>query len=119
MPLESLLDAAALIASRADSLSKRNQCTLGYRQKRGHRGRKSPYQRPRAVGTRIGDALQSQRHRTRDHWSRPEDLEALKRDLTNAKAAFRSIPDGTHFPFLDRPELGRSAFLQLILDFLK
>jgi pimeloyl-ACP methyl ester carboxylesterase len=56
---------------------------------------------------------------TRDHWSRPEDLEALKRDLTNAKAAFQSIPDGTHFLFLDRPERGRSAFLQLILDFLK
>ena len=56
---------------------------------------------------------------TRDHWSRPEDLEALQRDLTNAKAAFRSIPDGTHFLFLDRPEHGRSTFLELILDFLR
>lgn len=56
---------------------------------------------------------------TRDHWSRPEDLEALKRDLTNAPADFRSIPDATHFVFLDRPERGRSAFLKLVLDFLK
>ena len=56
---------------------------------------------------------------TRDHWSRPEDVEALKRDLINAPAFFRSISDGTHFPFLDRPEHGRTVFLKLVVDFLK
>jgi pimeloyl-ACP methyl ester carboxylesterase len=56
---------------------------------------------------------------TRDHWSRPEDADALKRDLVNAPAFFQSIADGTHFLFLDRPEHGRTVFLKLILDFLK
>jgi pimeloyl-ACP methyl ester carboxylesterase len=55
----------------------------------------------------------------RDHWSRPEDLEALKRDLTSAPASFETIPDGTHFVFLDRPGRGRSAFLKTVFDFLK
>jgi pimeloyl-ACP methyl ester carboxylesterase len=55
---------------------------------------------------------------TRDHWSRPEDLQALARDLTNALAQFVSIPDATHFVFLDRPEHGRKQFIQLLIEFL-
>ena len=55
---------------------------------------------------------------TRDHWSRPEDLQALARDLTNATAHFVSIPNATHFVFLDRPERGRDVFMRIVLDFL-
>jgi len=54
----------------------------------------------------------------RDHWSRPEDLVALQRELTGAPGRFVTIPDATHFVFLDRPERGRVAFLRLVLDFL-
>jgi pimeloyl-ACP methyl ester carboxylesterase len=56
---------------------------------------------------------------TRDHWSRPEDLQALARDLTNAPAHFVSIPDATHFVFLDRPDHGRAQFMRVLMDFLK
>ncbi|MBD2103696.1 alpha/beta fold hydrolase [Leptolyngbya sp. FACHB-261] len=56
----------------------------------------------------------------RDHWSRPEDLTALQAELVNAPTARTvSIPDGTHFLFLDRPERGRARFLQEVLSFLK
>jgi pimeloyl-ACP methyl ester carboxylesterase len=56
---------------------------------------------------------------SRDHWSRPEDLEALRRDLpTAADSRFVTIPDGTHFLFLDRPEHGRTAMLKEIEGFL-
>jgi pimeloyl-ACP methyl ester carboxylesterase len=55
---------------------------------------------------------------SRDHWSRPEDLEALKRELpANANSKFVTIPDGTHFLFLDRPEHGRTQMLQHIREF--
>jgi pimeloyl-ACP methyl ester carboxylesterase len=56
---------------------------------------------------------------SRDHWSRPEDLEALKRELpAGAHSKFVTIPDGTHFLFLDRPERGRTQMLKQIREFL-
>jgi pimeloyl-ACP methyl ester carboxylesterase len=56
---------------------------------------------------------------SRDHWSRPEDLEALERELSAAPdAKFATIPDATHFVFLDRPERGRTLMLQHIREFL-
>ncbi|MUG95061.1 alpha/beta fold hydrolase [Scytonema sp. UIC 10036] len=55
----------------------------------------------------------------RDFWSRPADLNALKNELVNAsKVQTVTIPDGTHYLFLDRPEKGRSRFLQEVLSFL-
>lgn len=54
----------------------------------------------------------------RDFWSRPADLEALKNELVNSsKVKTVTIPDGTHYLFLDRPEKGRSRFLQEVLSF--
>lgn len=56
----------------------------------------------------------------RDFWSRPEDLTALGRDLTNAaRVRLVTIPDGTHFLFLDRPERGRQQFLTEVTDWLR
>ncbi len=55
----------------------------------------------------------------RDHWSRTEDLSALKAELVNApRVKTVTIPDGTHFLFLDRPERGRDRFIQEVLSFL-
>jgi pimeloyl-ACP methyl ester carboxylesterase len=55
---------------------------------------------------------------SRDHWSRPEDLDAMKRDLTAPWGSkFATIADGTHFLFLDRPEHGRSEMLKQIQEF--
>jgi pimeloyl-ACP methyl ester carboxylesterase len=56
---------------------------------------------------------------SRDHWSRPEDLEALKRDLASAASSkFVTIPEATHFVFLDRPERGRTQMLREIREFV-
>jgi pimeloyl-ACP methyl ester carboxylesterase len=56
---------------------------------------------------------------TRDFWSRPEDLEAIARELVNApRVRTVTIPDGTHYLHNDRPERGRRAFLDALLDFL-
>ncbi len=56
----------------------------------------------------------------RDHWSRPEDLKALKAELVNAPSVKSlTIQDGTHYLFLDRPERGRNRFLQEVLSFLQ
>jgi pimeloyl-ACP methyl ester carboxylesterase/quercetin dioxygenase-like cupin family protein len=56
---------------------------------------------------------------SRDHWSRPEDLEALRRELVAAAGSrFVTIPGGTHFLFLDRPEHGRTQMLHEIRAFL-
>jgi pimeloyl-ACP methyl ester carboxylesterase len=56
---------------------------------------------------------------SRDHWSRPEDLEAIRREIPPAAdSQFVTIPDGTHFLFLDRPEHGRTAMLKEIDRFL-
>jgi pimeloyl-ACP methyl ester carboxylesterase len=55
---------------------------------------------------------------SRDHWSRPEDLNAMKHDLaTVADSKFVTITDGTHFLFLDRPEHGRTEMLKELQEF--
>ena len=55
---------------------------------------------------------------SRDHWSRPEDLDAMKRNLaTTTESKFMTIPDGTHFVFLDRPQHGRTEMLEAIQEF--
>jgi pimeloyl-ACP methyl ester carboxylesterase len=56
---------------------------------------------------------------TRDHWSRPEDLQALNAELVNAPGKqIVVIHEATHFLHLDRPEKGRAAFIQELLVFL-
>jgi len=56
---------------------------------------------------------------TLDHWSRPEDLQALYAELVNApQKQFVVLHGSTHFLHLDRPEKGRAAFLQEMLVFL-
>jgi pimeloyl-ACP methyl ester carboxylesterase len=56
---------------------------------------------------------------TLDHWSRPEDLQALHAELVNApQKQFVVFHGSTHFLHLDRPEKGRAAFLQELLVFL-
>lgn len=54
-----------------------------------------------------------------DFWSRPEDRDALRRSLTHAaRVEVVVIPRATHFVHLDRPERGRSAFLEAVVRFL-
>lgn len=54
-----------------------------------------------------------------DHWSRPEDVTALERDLKNApRKKIVTIPQATHFVFIDRPEKGRTRFFKEVLEFL-
>ena len=56
---------------------------------------------------------------TADFWSRPEDVTALQRELSNARSVqFLEIENGTHFLFLDRPERGRQAFIDAVTSFL-
>jgi pimeloyl-ACP methyl ester carboxylesterase len=56
---------------------------------------------------------------TLDHWSRPEDLQALNAELVNAPGKqIVVIHEATHFLHLDRPEKGRAAFIQELLVFL-
>lgn len=55
----------------------------------------------------------------RDFWSRPADLQALEAELVNAPIVETvTIPDGTHYLFLDRPERGRARFIAEVLSFL-
>ena len=55
----------------------------------------------------------------RDFWSRPADLQALEAELVNAPSVETvTIPDGTHYLFLDRPERGRDRFITEVLSFL-
>jgi pimeloyl-ACP methyl ester carboxylesterase len=55
----------------------------------------------------------------RDFWSRPRDLEALGDELVSApRARTVTIPDGTHHLFNDRPERGRTRFLEEVTTFL-
>lgn len=55
-----------------------------------------------------------------DHWSRPEDLIALEKDLMNApRKMIVTISDATHFVFLDRPQHGRQRLIDEILSFLR
>jgi pimeloyl-ACP methyl ester carboxylesterase len=56
---------------------------------------------------------------SRDHWSRPEDLAALDRELVNAsRKKIVTIPDATHFVFIDRAEKGRAQLIGEIVSFL-
>jgi pimeloyl-ACP methyl ester carboxylesterase len=55
----------------------------------------------------------------RDFWSRPADLQALEAELVNAPTVETvTIPNGTHYLFLDRPERGRDRFIAEVLSFL-
>lgn len=55
-----------------------------------------------------------------DHWSRPEDLTALENDLKNStRKKLMTIPGGTHFLFIDRPERGRDIFIREVTGFLQ
>jgi pimeloyl-ACP methyl ester carboxylesterase len=77
-----------------------------------------------AIGRRIWDAslitaptliLASER----DFWSRPEDRQALLKDLTHAaRVKVVVIPGATHFVHLDRPERGRKLLLDTVVAFL-
>lgn len=54
------------------------------------------------------------------HWSRPEDITALENDLKNApRKKLMTIPGGTHFLFIDRPERGRDIFMREVTGFLQ
>ena len=54
-----------------------------------------------------------------DFWSRPEDRETLREHLASARTVrVVVIPEATHFVHLDRPERGRSRFLEEVLAFL-
>ncbi len=56
----------------------------------------------------------------RDFWSRPADTTALEADLVNApRVEIETIPNGTHYLFLDLPERGRSQFIQEVVLFLE
>lgn len=56
---------------------------------------------------------------TLDHWSRPEDLQALHAELVNAPSRqFIVLHGATHYLHLDRPEKGRAAFVHEMLRFL-
>ncbi len=54
-----------------------------------------------------------------DFWSRPQDVAALKGELSDAgRVEVLELPDSTHFLFLDRPEHGRARFVEAVLAFL-
>jgi len=51
-----------------------------------------------------------------DFWSRPEDVEALRRELPHGEVL--TLPKATHLVFLDRPEHGRTVFVDALVKFL-
>lgn len=54
------------------------------------------------------------------HWSRPEDLTAMEKDLKNApRKKLLTIASGTHFLFIDRPEHGRDVLIREVISFLR
>lgn len=54
-----------------------------------------------------------------DYFSRPEDVAALRADLTNAEAVEVWEPAGTtHYLILDRPERGRTEAIERISSFI-
>jgi pimeloyl-ACP methyl ester carboxylesterase len=56
----------------------------------------------------------------RDFWSRAEDRDRLKAHLVNApEVQMLAIPNATHHVHLDRPERGRTAFVDAVVAFLK
>jgi len=55
-----------------------------------------------------------------DFWSRPEDVQALERELTGARRVETvTLPNATHLVFLDRPEHGRTELLRRLGRFLE
>ena len=55
----------------------------------------------------------------RDFWSRPEDRQLLREQLVHAvEVEVVVIPDATHYVHLDRPERGRTRFLEALRTFL-
>ncbi|WP_316233438.1 alpha/beta fold hydrolase [Bradyrhizobium sp. SZCCHNPS2010] len=55
-----------------------------------------------------------------DFWSRPEDLENLRRDLTQARSVkAETLQGATHYVHLDRPERGRDRLLSDAIAFLR
>ncbi len=54
-----------------------------------------------------------------DFWSRPQDLVAIEKDLTNSKRKRIQTIKGTHYVFLDRDERGRKELIDEIVNFLK
>lgn len=53
----------------------------------------------------------------RDFWSRPEDAQAIVDEAPRAELV--TIPGATHFVHLDRPHVGRDAFLTAVTRFLE
>ncbi|MGS2761596.1 alpha/beta fold hydrolase [Sinomicrobium sp. M5D2P9] len=53
-----------------------------------------------------------------DFWSRPEDIEAMDKDLNIHEKRVVTIP-GTHYLFLDRPERGRTRLIEEIVKFIR
>ncbi|HEV2480273.1 MAG TPA: hypothetical protein VGS79_11435 [Puia sp.] len=54
-----------------------------------------------------------------DFWSRPIDVTTFYNDLTNApRRDTLTLPNATHFVFLDRPDHGREALLSAIDTFI-
>lgn len=54
-----------------------------------------------------------------DFWSRPADRDALARHLVHADTVRTVVlPNTTHYVHLDRPERGRTAFLNAVAGFL-
>lgn len=55
----------------------------------------------------------------RDFWSRPEDPETMKKHLVHSrKVQSVTLSNATHFVHLDRPERGRTTFIEEIVSFL-
>jgi pimeloyl-ACP methyl ester carboxylesterase len=55
----------------------------------------------------------------RDFWARAEDRERLEAHLVNAaEVRVVAIPNATHHVHLDRPDRGRTAFLDAVVSFL-
>ncbi len=53
-----------------------------------------------------------------DTWSRPEDMAALENKLVNTpKKQFVTLPEGTHYVMLERPEKGRARLVEEIKAF--
>jgi pimeloyl-ACP methyl ester carboxylesterase len=77
-----------------------------------------------AAGRQIWDASLIESHvlvirSENDFWSRPEDRDLLREHLTRARTVrIVDLPGATHFVHLDRPERGRSRFLEELLAFL-
>ncbi|WP_423296029.1 alpha/beta hydrolase [Ancylobacter sp. VNQ12] len=55
-----------------------------------------------------------------DYFSRPADIESLRADLVNAEQVVTWEPENTtHYIILDRPERGRTAAIEKIIDFIR